>query len=225
METRPLAQQQDETCPPTPLSGELPGSTGEHELQRRLGTVRRARAFYDNQVLDHLNPHMREYLARQEMVFVSTADEAGNCDCSFRAGRPGFVRVLNERTLAYPEFRGNGVMSSMGNLVENPHVALLFLDFFETTVGLHVNGTARIVESSQMPPPSESGEDGMRPEWLWVVVEVDEAYIHCSKHVPRLTRLPKDIDWGTDDQVKKGGDFFKAKSSPAPWKRGDEKAR
>ena len=198
---------------------ELPGSHGEHELQESLGTVKRARAFYNNQVLDHVNVHMRQFLARQEMMFVSTADGAGNCDCSFRAGPPGFVRVLDERTLAYPEYRGNGVMASMGNLVENPHLGLLFLDFFDTTIGMHVNGTARIVETIDLLAAHGSDGQGEPPVRLWVMIEVEEAYIHCSKHVPRLMKKPKDIEWGTDDQTKKGGDFFKAKASPAPWKQ------
>ena len=200
---------------------ELPGSRGEHELQDTLGTVKRARAFYSNQVLDHVNSHMCEYLARQVMMFVSTADAVGNCDCTFRAGPPGFVRVLDPRTIAYPEYRGNGVMASMGNLLENPRMGLLFLDFFATTVGLHINGTAKIVENADLVPlDGWDGSGGPLPE-RWVVIDIEEAYIHCSKHVPQLMKLPKDIDWGTDDMVKKGGDFFKAKASPAPWKRPD----
>jgi predicted pyridoxine 5'-phosphate oxidase superfamily flavin-nucleotide-binding protein len=197
----------------------LPGSQGEHELQESRGTLRRARAFYSNQVLDHVNPQMREFLARQEMMFVATADGVGNCDCSFRAGPPGFVAVLDDRTLAYPEYRGNGVMASMGNLVENTRIGLLFLDFFETTVGLHVNGTTKVVEHDALVAPQESHGQGVPEAWLWVVIAVDEAYIHCSKHVPRLSKLSKDIDWETDDPIKKGGDFFKAKTSSAPWKR------
>jgi predicted pyridoxine 5'-phosphate oxidase superfamily flavin-nucleotide-binding protein len=223
MEAREPAESSQDygACATGPPHVELPGSQGEHELQEELGTTKRARAFYNNQVLDHLNTQMCEYLARQEMMFVSTSDGAGNCDCSFRAGPPGFVRALNERTLAYPEYRGNGVMASMGNLLENPRLGLLFLDFFATTVGLHVNGTARIVENADLFPYPES--DGHRgpTAWLWVVIDVEEAYIHCSKHVPRLAKLSKEIDWGTDDVAKKGGDFFRAKASSAPWKQGD----
>ena len=57
--------------------------------------------------------------------------------------------MLDERTLAYPEFRGNGVMSSMGNIAENPHVGLMFIDFGKDRIGLHVNGSARIVEHAE----------------------------------------------------------------------------
>ena len=199
---------------------ELPGSRGEHDLQEALGTTKRARAFYSNQVLNHVNAHMGEYLARQEMMFVATADAAGNCDCTFRAGQPGFVRVFDARTVAYPEYRGNGVMASLGNLSENPRIALLFLDFFETTVGLHINGTAKIESADLAWLAGWDSGAGPSPE-RWVVISVDEAYIHCSKHVPQLMRVPKEIDWGTDDMVKKGGDFFKAKVSPSPWKQPD----
>src|SRR5262249_62315532 len=68
-----------------PRHTELPGSRGEHDLQQTLGTVKRARAFYSNQVLDHINAHMREHLARQEMRFVSTECAARDCGSTFRA--------------------------------------------------------------------------------------------------------------------------------------------
>ena len=129
---------------------DFPGSTGERALQERFGTARRAAAFYDKQMLDHLNPLMREFIARMEMAFVSTADGHGECDCTFRAGPPGFMRVLDDRTLVYPEYRGNGVMASLGNISENPNVGILFVDFLETAVGLHVNGHASIVENDEL---------------------------------------------------------------------------
>ena len=121
---------------------EIPGSKGEHQAQERFGTSRRALAFYNKQMLNYLNPEMREFIARQEMVFIATSDSQGDCDCSLRSGLPGFVRVLDEGTLAYPEFRGNGVMASVGNILENPHMGMIFIDFFKSTVGLHVNDKA-----------------------------------------------------------------------------------
>ena len=125
-----------------------PGSAGEHDLQEKLGTVKRANAFYDNQVLDHLTPLMREFMERMTMCFISTSDAHGECDSSFRAGPPGFVRVIDEKTVMWPEYKGNGVMASMGNINENGYVGLLFVDFFETQVGLHVNGKATVVENA-----------------------------------------------------------------------------
>jgi uncharacterized protein len=204
----------------------MPGSIGEHRLQQRYGTVPRARGFYDHQVLDHLNDHMQTFIGRMEMAFVATADGSGEADCSFRAGPPGFVRALGERTLVYPEYRGNGVMASLGNVVENAHIGLLFLDFSGDAIGLHVNGRATIVENDELLAAvslpdaviaGSSAEGGRRPE-RWVRVDVVEAYIHCSKHIPQMVKR-SDVApaWGTDDAVRKGGDYFRAKHSPRPW--------
>jgi predicted pyridoxine 5'-phosphate oxidase superfamily flavin-nucleotide-binding protein len=200
----------------------LPGSRGEHGLQERFGTHNRARAFYTNQMLDHLNPPMCAFIARQELVFIATADAHGACDCSLRAGLPGFVRVLDAQTLIYPEYRGNGVLASLGNIAENPHIGMIFVDFFESTVGLHVNGIARIVENAEVldwPDVPEAMRQhlavagGRKPE-RWVMVAVEEAYIHCSKHIPLLKKHDKTIYWGTDDVTWKGGDYFQAKAVP-----------
>lgn len=197
---------------------ELPGSDGEHEAQERFGSAHRALAFYDAQMLTELNAAMREFIGRQEMAFIATADSGGECDCSLRAGPPGFVQVLDARTLAYPEYRGNGVMASVGNLLENANVGMIFVDFFVSTVGLHVNGTARVVENEEMLALAGSSAEivsalgqksGRQPE-RWVVVSIKEAYIHCSKHVPLLQKLDKKIHWGTDEMRHKGGDFFGA---------------
>jgi hypothetical protein len=128
----------------------LPGSCGEHALQEEQGTIARARTFYDRQVLRHLYAKMREFIARQEMVFISNSDGAGECDCSFRAGPGGFVHVIDERSLAYPEYRGNGVMASMGSITENAHIGLLFIDFFNDIIGLHVNGEAALVDNDDV---------------------------------------------------------------------------
>ena len=109
------------------------GSEGEQILQMKVGTTNKASSFYEKQMLGHLNSYMREFISKQEMVFIATADSKGECDCSFRAGKRGFVRVLNEKTLACPEYRGNGVMASLGNILENQHIGMTFIDFFENT--------------------------------------------------------------------------------------------
>ncbi|WP_336446902.1 pyridoxamine 5'-phosphate oxidase family protein [Mangrovactinospora gilvigrisea] len=192
----------------------MPGSQGEHRLQEEYGSAGRARRFYDDQVLDHLNPRMREFVARQELVFVATADGRGECDSSLRAGPPGFVRVLDDRRVAYPEYRGNGVHASLGNISENAHVGLLFVDFVRDIIGLHVNGGAGIVDDDALrrsvPDLPEETVPGRRAAH-WVVVDVEEAYIHCAKHIPRMVPVARGREWGTDNPRRKGGDFFGAK--------------
>ncbi|HEY5627777.1 MAG TPA: pyridoxamine 5'-phosphate oxidase family protein [Nitrospira sp.] len=199
-----------------------PHSPGEREAQQRFGTVSRADTFYANQMLDHLNLSMQKFIERQEMVFIATSDSGGACDCSFRAGTPGFIAVLDQQTLLYPEYRGNGVLASVGNMLENPHIGMIFLDYYQSTVGLHVNGSARILDPHEILTipniPSRVTEisqikEGRQPE-AWIIVTVEEAYIHCSKHIPLLKRLDKHITWGTDDEGAKGGDFFKVKAKP-----------
>lgn len=183
---------------------------GEYLLQEQHGTMKKAAAFYNKQMLDHLNSVMKQFITLQEMMFISTADSRGNCDSSFRAGSPGFVRVINDKTLIYPEYKGNGVMASLGNIIENPHIGLLFIDFIENQIGLHVNGKASILENQQLTfldIPEETitvikEEEGNKAE-RWVVLEVEEAYIHCSKHIPKLQKLKK--------EKSTSGDFFKTK--------------
>jgi uncharacterized protein len=199
------------------------GSCGEHDLQERYGNRKRAEAFYKNQMLSYLNPQMRTFIARQEMFFLSTADGHGECDVSFRAGEAGFVHVLDEKNLVYPEYRGNGVTASLGNITENSHAGLLFVDFMGDKVGLHVNGVARILSNEELlacpdfspalrADIAETG--GRRPE-RWVLITVEEAYIHCAKHIPRMAKVEEEVrQWGTDDVRAKGGDYFQAKSAP-----------
>jgi uncharacterized protein len=188
------------------------GCRGEHFLQQHYGTTDRARQFYDNQLSDRLTPQMIDFIGRIEMAFIATSDAAGDCDCSFRAGPAGFLRVLDERTVAYPEYRGNGVMASLGNILENAHVGILMIDFTHDLIGLHVNGTAEIVTPACLQAldaglPEQSSNPGKRPI-QWVLVRVTEAFIHCSKHIPKLIPQSRVRHWGTDNPRHKGGDYF-----------------
>ncbi len=191
-----------------------PGSQGEHILQEQYGTRERARHFYGTQFSHRLTPKMIEFIGRMEMAFIATSDAGGECDCSFRAGPAGFLRVLDDRTLAYPEFRGNGVMASLGNILENPHIGIFMVDFTRDLVGLHVNGDAVVVTPAHMRDldrclPEQAIHPGRRPV-QWVLVRVTEAYIHCSKHVPKLIPQSRVRHWGTDNPRHKGGDYFGA---------------
>lgn len=196
---------------PVGVTAGLPGCAGEHLLQQAYDTTDRAERFYRDQVLDHLNPDMVEFVGRMEMAFVGTADAGGECDSSFRAGPPGFLHVLDARRIAYPEYRGNGVLASLGNISENPHVAVLMIDFLRDLIGLHVNGRASIIDDAELraecPSLPVAEERGRTPE-RWVVVQVEETYVHCRKHIPRMQPIDgEQRDWGTDDMKRKGGDF------------------
>ena len=177
-------------------------------------------------MLDRLNERMRDFIRRMDMVFVATADAGGAADCSFRAGPPGFVCVVDQHALLLPEYRGNGVLSSLGNIAENGHIGLLFLDFCGDGIGLHVNGRASLVPNAallgreEMPASVLDGllQVGGRRSERWIAIDVVEAYIHCAKHTPRMVkRSDAHQAWGTDDDVRKGGNYFRAKHEPRPW--------
>ena len=121
--------------------------------------------------------------------------------------------MVDPKTLAYPEFRGNGVFASLGNIAENPAVGLLFIDFLQTSVGLHVNGKADRRDPDDGPVTLDLvtqnyGTSGGRLVEQWVFVTIEEAYIHCSKHVPRFQPAPRNISWGTDDATLKSDQYF-----------------
>ena len=211
-------------CPFPPKNPSLlPGSDGEHMLQMRYGSRDRAQAFYGRQVLNFLSPKMREFVAQQEFLFVATADRHGECDCTSKFGKPGFIHVLGDKHVLYPEYRGNGVFANLGNLSENPHIAMLILDVYRDSVGLHINGRARVIENDELSAyadklPKEvtellALEGNKRPE-RWVMVEIEEAYIQCSKHIPLVQKKERTIDWGTDSVAAKKGDYFQLLDIP-----------
>lgn len=189
------------------------GTAGEKKIQEEQGSAKRANRFYEKQMFNKLNPKMKALIATQEMVFIATSDAEGNCDCSPRFGKPGFITVIDDQTLAYPEYRGNGVFASLGNILENPHIGMVFVDFLDSTVGLHVNGSAGSYKHTELPSKyaevlNAQEENNHIPIERWVVIQIDEAYIHCSKHVPKLYKEDKQISWGTDDEKAKATDHF-----------------
>lgn len=134
-----------------------------------------------DKVIHHLDEHCAGFLAKSPFFVLSTADADGVCDGSPKGGPPGFVRVLDEHRLAWPDYSGNNRLDSFQNLVTNPDVAVLFLipGLDET---LRVNGTAELVTDEGL--CRDLAIDG-KPARVAVVVTVIEAYIHCAKALRR----------------------------------------
>ena len=196
------------------------GSEGEKTLQKEFGTVENALKFYNDQMLGHLVPLMEDFVAQQDMVFISTSDANGECDSSVRFGEQGFVKVLDEKHLIYAELKGNGVMASMGNISENPHIGLLFIDFLETKIGLHINGKVKLLSENMARETLASFDCELEDILLkhkqkavqYLLIEVEEAYIHCSIHIPLLKKVDKDDYPQKFKMFGKGGDAFGIKS-------------
>src|SRR5215218_4359830 len=93
----------------------------------------------------------RAFIERMDMFFLATADADGRPQCSYKGGDPGFVRVLDETTVAFPNYDGNGMYLSMGNTLVNPEVGLLFIDFVSQRPSrLRLNGVASIDERDEL---------------------------------------------------------------------------
>jgi len=110
--------------------------------------------------------------------FLATSDDTGRCDCSFKGGGPGLIRVLDSRRFAFPDFDGNGAFMSLGNILRNPNVGCLFIDFNDGG-RLRVNGRASVHESGPVA--------ALFPAHKRVVlVDIEQVVPNCPQHVPRL---------------------------------------
>jgi predicted pyridoxine 5'-phosphate oxidase superfamily flavin-nucleotide-binding protein len=114
----------------------------QRELQERFDTRRLADRLAEG-ASDSFNEQFVRFIEARDMFFIASADAAGMPDCSYKGGDPGFVRVLDAHTLAFPAYDGNGMFRTLGNIVANPNVGLLFADL-ESGTRLRVNGEATI---------------------------------------------------------------------------------
>ena len=120
---------------------------GSRELQDRFDTRRLADRLHERIVRDVIRPEDREFIERMDMFFLGTADDAGHPQCSYKGGDPGFIRVIDEHTLAFPNYDGNGMYLSLGNVLINPHVGMLLIDFLaEKPERMRIEGIASISE-------------------------------------------------------------------------------
>ena len=102
---------------------------GNRVLQDRFDTRRLADRIDERLVTDTISDGDRAFIEARDMFFLASSDEAGHPTCSYKGGDPGFVRVLDDRTVAFPNYDGNGMYLSMGNILRHPDVGLLFIDF------------------------------------------------------------------------------------------------
>jgi predicted pyridoxine 5'-phosphate oxidase superfamily flavin-nucleotide-binding protein len=112
--------------------------------------------------------------------FIATANASGHPDCSFKGGAPGFVRITGPSELAFPDYDGNGMFKSLGNLSVNPHVGLLFIAMHGTPKRLRINGTARIDRDDPMLGETVGAQ-------LIVRVQAKVIFPNCPRYIPSLT--------------------------------------
>jgi predicted pyridoxine 5'-phosphate oxidase superfamily flavin-nucleotide-binding protein len=147
------------------------------KLQDRFDTRRIADRIEEKLVSDTISDGDRAFIERLDMFFLATADEGGHPNCSYKGGDPGFVRVLDEHHLAFPNYDGNGMYLSMGNIRRNPHIGMLFIAF-DTGHRLRLNGEASIEERD--PLLAEY------PEAQFIVrVRSREVFPNCPRYIHR----------------------------------------
>jgi predicted pyridoxine 5'-phosphate oxidase superfamily flavin-nucleotide-binding protein len=180
--------------------------SGSRALQDRFDTRRLADRIEDVKVRETIDDRDRAFIESMDMLFIATADEQGRPECSYKGGDPGFVRVLDERTIAFPMYDGNGMFLSAGNLLVNPDVGLLFISF-ERGRRLRLNGVADV-----------KPDDELLPTWpgaqLVVRVRAREVFPNCpryihqyalverSRYVPAAETEPPVPDWKTRDWAR-----------------------
>lgn len=176
---------------------------GSRLLQDRHDTRRLADRLVERVHSDVIGPSEREFIGRMTMFFLATADAEGQPQCSYKGGDPGFLRVLDERTLCFPDYDGNGMFLSLGNLVVNPRVGLLLVDF-ESPSRLRIEGLATMVENDELTAEFPEAQGVVR-------VEVQRVFPNCPRYVHRMNQVERSR-------------FVPQQGVPTPvpdWKRSD----
>ena len=157
------------------------GSTyheGMRKLQDRYDTRRLADRLDEALGRTEFTAGDRAFIESRIMFFLATADAEGRPDCSYKGGLPGFVRVTGPSELAFPNYDGNGQFRSLGNVLANPHVGILFLDF-ERPNRLRVNGVASLSADDPLMGEFEGAQ-------LIVRVRAEKIFPNCPRYIHRM---------------------------------------
>ena len=152
---------------------------GMRRLQDRFDTRRLADRLDEKLGRAAFTDEDRQFIESRMLFFLATAGADGQPDCSYKGGEPGFVRVTGEDELAFPSYDGNGMFRSLGNVLVNPSVALLFIDF-ERPNRLRVNGRASIAEGDSL-------LDAFPGAQVVVRVRATRIFPNCPRYIHRMT--------------------------------------
>jgi predicted pyridoxine 5'-phosphate oxidase superfamily flavin-nucleotide-binding protein len=146
--------------------------------QDRFDTRRVADRIDELLVSDRIDEHAQAYIEARDMFFLATCDADGNPQCSYKGGDPGFVRVIDDRTLAFPVYDGNGMFLSLGNIRAHANVGMLFIDF-ENPNRMRVNGVATV----DLDDPLRAEMTGAA---LVVRVRTTQVFPNCSRYIHQM---------------------------------------
>jgi len=129
-------------------------------------------------VSERIDDHAKAFIEARDMFFLATCDADGNPQCSYKGGDPGFVRVVDDRTLAFPVYDGNGMFLSLGNIRAHAAVGMLFIDF-ENPNRVRVNGVATV-------DPDDPLRTEMTGATLVVRVHTTQVFPNCSRYIHQM---------------------------------------
>ena len=173
-------------------------------LQQMFDTSRLADRVEEIIVRAEIPDDHKGFIESRDMFFLTSVDHRGYPTCSYKGGAPGFVRVVDPKTIVFPSYNGNGMFLSMGNIIANDKVGMLFMDF-ETPHRVRVHGSAVIEKNDRLLAEFAGAE-------LLVRVTVTETFVNCPRYIHKYQRL----------QTSKYAPQAGCAAPPAPqWKRID----
>lgn len=151
-------------------------------LQSKFDSFRLADQLERTRRHDLLTLEDQAIIRSTEYFFIATADKYGRPDCSVKGGNPGFVTCMDERTLSFPNYDGNGMFRSLGNVLSNRWVGLLFVEFGPEPRKLRINGRARF---------SHEGID--QPSDIVVIVDIEDIFPNCPRYLPSIQPTSRSV--------------------------------
>src|SRR6266850_1840245 len=154
---------------------------GSRRMQDRFATRKLADRLVEVLTRNAFTDEDRAFIEGRPLFFLATADAEGRPECSYKGGLPGFVRVVDPRTLAFPSYDGNGMFKSLGNLLVNPQVGMLFIDF-ESPKRLRVNGRASTHEDDALLSKFTGAQ-------LIVRVRAEAIFPNCPRYIHKMQMI------------------------------------
>jgi uncharacterized protein len=155
---------------------------GNRQLQDRFDSRRISDRLEEKLTRKEFTPEDRLFIEALPYFFLATADAEGRSDCSFKGGAPGFVRVTGPSEIAFPDYDGNGMFKSLGNIIVNPNVGLLFIAMHGKPRRLRVNGHAIVSDSDPLLSETVGAQ-------LIVRVTARAIFPNCPRYVPTMQSI------------------------------------
>ena len=150
-------------------------------FQQEFETVKLANAVHNNIVSHEIDARHKDFIESRDMFFLSTIDHRGYPTCSYKGGHAGFIKALDQNTLAFPSYDGNGMFLSMGNITLNDKVGMLLMDF-ETPHRIRIHGKASVSRDDPLLAQFTGAE-------LVVRVKVLEIFVNCTRYIHQYQKL------------------------------------